>query len=168
MALPSSGAISLNQMHVEAGGTSGTQASLNDSDIRALISKGSGVQMSFSEWYGASGVTTETLYNTTSGAYSYYYQYIYHFYNNEEYWGIVYSGNSVVTNSNSSYNFHDYCDISVSITLPNNLPFPAHAGTIGGWRYFGRRGEVGYWGGDEFVSYCDWSANRTTSSTYPF
>jgi len=54
MALPTSGAISLNQMHVEAGGSSGTTASINDADIRALIGKASGVQMSFSEWYGAS------------------------------------------------------------------------------------------------------------------
>ena len=59
MALPSSGAISLDQMHVEAGGTSGTQCTINDSDIRGLINKGSGSQMSFNEWYGASGVTTE-------------------------------------------------------------------------------------------------------------
>ena len=54
MPLPSSGTISLDQMHVEAGGTSGTQCSINDSDIRDMISKGSGVQMSFNEWYGAS------------------------------------------------------------------------------------------------------------------
>ena len=54
MPVPSSGAISLNDFHVEAGGTSGTQCSLNDTDIRALIGKGSGVAMSFNEWYGAS------------------------------------------------------------------------------------------------------------------
>ena len=54
MALPTSGAISLNQIHVEAGGASGTQASINDSDIRGLISKSSGVTMSFNEWHGAS------------------------------------------------------------------------------------------------------------------
>ena len=54
MPLPSSGQITLNQIHVEAGGGSGTSASINDSDIRALIGKGSGSQMSFSEWYGAS------------------------------------------------------------------------------------------------------------------
>ena len=54
MPLPSSGAISLNQMHVEVGGTSGTQCSINDSDIRGLISKTSGATMSFNEWYGAS------------------------------------------------------------------------------------------------------------------
>lgn len=54
MALPTSGALSLNAMHVEAGGTSGTSVSINDSDVRGLISKGSGAQMSFNEWYGAS------------------------------------------------------------------------------------------------------------------
>jgi len=57
MPLPTSGAISLNQIHVEAGGISGTQASINDSDIRGLISKSSGVTMSFNEWYGAGGTT---------------------------------------------------------------------------------------------------------------
>ena len=61
MALQTSGAISLNQIHIEAGGTSGTQASLNDSDIRGLISKASGAQMSFSEWYGASAGTSYTV-----------------------------------------------------------------------------------------------------------
>lgn len=58
MPLQTSGAISLNQIHVEAGGSSGTQASINDSDIRALIGKSSGAQMSFSEWYGASASQT--------------------------------------------------------------------------------------------------------------
>lgn len=60
MALQTSGAISLNDMHVEAGGTTGTQVSLNEADIRDLISKASGAQMTFAEWYGASadsGVT---------------------------------------------------------------------------------------------------------------
>lgn len=61
MALQSSGAISLNEIHVEAGGTSGTQASINDSDIRGLIGKTSGAQMSFSEWYGASANTVVTV-----------------------------------------------------------------------------------------------------------
>lgn len=56
MALQTSGAISLNDIHVEAGGTSGTTCSINDSDIRALIGKASGATMSFSEWYGASNL----------------------------------------------------------------------------------------------------------------
>ena len=54
MALQTSGAISLNDIHVEAGGTSGTQASINDADIRTMINKSSGAQASFSEYYGAS------------------------------------------------------------------------------------------------------------------
>lgn len=61
MPLQASGAISLNDIHVEAGGTSGTQASINDTDIRGLINKASGVTMSFSEWYGASASTVITV-----------------------------------------------------------------------------------------------------------
>jgi hypothetical protein len=57
MALQTSGAISLNEIHVEAGGTSGTTASLNDSDIRGLIGKSSGASNAFSEYYGASAET---------------------------------------------------------------------------------------------------------------
>lgn len=64
MALQSSGTISLNDIHVEAGGTTGTQASINDTDIRGLIDKGSGVQMSFSEWYGASALASTPLLQT--------------------------------------------------------------------------------------------------------
>jgi hypothetical protein len=67
MALQTSGAISLNDIHVEAGGSSGSQASINDSDIRGLISKGSGAQMSFSEWYGASNSVTLTSAGNVNG-----------------------------------------------------------------------------------------------------
>ena len=62
MALQSSGVISLNDIHVEAGGSSGTLCGINDSDIRGLISKGSGVSMNFAEWYGASAFTTVSGY----------------------------------------------------------------------------------------------------------
>ena len=59
MALPSSGnPISLGQMHAEVGSSATAIATLNDADIRALIGKGSGAAMSFSEWYGASAVTS--------------------------------------------------------------------------------------------------------------
>ncbi len=68
MALPSSGVLSLNAIHIEAGGGSGTAASINDSDIRGLISKGSGATMSFSEWYGASSAFTTSI---TSGSVPY-------------------------------------------------------------------------------------------------
>ena len=67
MALQTSGAISLNQIHIEAGGSSGTTVSLNDSDIRGLIGKASGATMSFSEWYGASAVVILDTQTVTSG-----------------------------------------------------------------------------------------------------
>jgi hypothetical protein len=58
MALQSSGQISLDDIHQELGATSGTQVALNDSDVRGLINKTSGSQMSISEWYGASNAQT--------------------------------------------------------------------------------------------------------------
>jgi len=70
MALQTSGAISLSQIHVEAGGGSTTQAGINDADIRAMINKGSGVTMGFNEWYGASAssfVIDEGSYSTSYG-----------------------------------------------------------------------------------------------------
>jgi len=59
--LPDSGAISLDQIHVEAGGTSGTNCSINDADIRGLIGKNANTTMSFSEWYGASNIITKGI-----------------------------------------------------------------------------------------------------------
>jgi len=73
MALQTSGAISLNDIHVEAGGSSGTNCTINDSDIRGLISKGSGATMSFNEWYGAYAAQEFTI---TEGSYSNYYGYL--------------------------------------------------------------------------------------------
>lgn len=61
MALPSSGAITLNEIHIEAGGSSGSLATINDADIRALIGKADGATMSFSEWYGASAGIAVTV-----------------------------------------------------------------------------------------------------------
>ena len=60
MALQSSGQISLQDIHDEAGGTTNStaQASINDTDIRELISKSSGTLMAFNEWYGAEAETT--------------------------------------------------------------------------------------------------------------
>jgi len=62
MPLPSSGSISLNQIHVEAGGSSGSQASLNDADIRAMIGKSSGASNAFSEYRGVSAAQPSVSY----------------------------------------------------------------------------------------------------------
>lgn len=61
MPLQSSGAISLDDIHVEAGGTTGTEVSINDTDIRSLIDVASGATMSFDDWYGASASTVVTV-----------------------------------------------------------------------------------------------------------
>ena len=66
MALTSSGQIDLNAMHVEAGGTTGTECTLNDADIRGLISKGAGAQNAFNEYYGASSSATPQNISSTS------------------------------------------------------------------------------------------------------
>ena len=66
MALQTSGAISLNDIHIEAGGASGTLCRISNADIRDLIGKASGAQASFSEWYGASAGLTVT--QGTSGS----------------------------------------------------------------------------------------------------
>lgn len=69
MTLPSFGVpLSLNDIHVEVTGTSGTTASLNDADIRGLIGKASGAQNSISEYYGASFIQTlNTSYTPNAG-----------------------------------------------------------------------------------------------------
>ena len=68
MPLPASGnSLSLNQMHIEAGGSSGTTCSLNDADIRGLISKSSGVAMAFNEWFGASASVADYSTTLTAG-----------------------------------------------------------------------------------------------------
>jgi len=56
MALPTSGPLSLNQIHVEAGNSSGSVSSLNSSSIRVLLNPDKGVnqQNSISEYRGAS------------------------------------------------------------------------------------------------------------------
>lgn len=70
MPVQSSGAISLNDLHVEAGGTSGTQCSLNDQDIRDMIGKASGATASLSEYYGASSTFEENFHDDRSVTYN--------------------------------------------------------------------------------------------------
>ena len=60
MALQSSGQISMNEMHIEAGGTSATQVGMNDSDMRALAGVPSG-QITANDFYGKSSAFTATV-----------------------------------------------------------------------------------------------------------
>ena len=54
MAIASSGAIDLDEFHVEAGGTSGDTCSMDDADIRGLIGVNAGSTNAMDDWYGAS------------------------------------------------------------------------------------------------------------------
>ena len=68
MALPTSGVITLNDIHVEAGGSSGSACNINDTDIRGMISKGSGAASNFGEWHGASSSFTFTISSSVANA----------------------------------------------------------------------------------------------------
>ena len=163
MALPSSGAISLNQMHIEAGGASGTIVSLNDADIRDMISKGSEVIMSFSEWYGASsGPAIERAYSTynyqtnTFGKNSSWWEYS-GFVGNEGGSEIVWGNNVLIQkytafrtgDQNMNFYLQSYItpynasgNPNYGEIIKNNVPFPAHTNAIGGWWYYHKRGDV--------------------------
>jgi len=189
MALPSSGAISLNQMHIEAGGTSNTQVSLNDADIRDMIDKGSQVQMSFSEWYGASsGPAIERAYSGGTayswGVGSSWWEYA-GFVGDEGGSEIVWYNNALIQrysafrsgSQNMNYYLQNYINpVSNSLTsqsIKNNVPFPAHTNAIGGWWYYNKRGDTVqdvYTYSDGIDSYIQVSyhANRIDdNSSYP-
>lgn len=75
MATPASGAISLDQIHVEAGGSSGTTCTINDADIRSLAGVGNNANASFSTYYNRAAdasfsMTVGHRSVTTSGQYS--------------------------------------------------------------------------------------------------
>ena len=73
MGTPASGTITLDEVHVEAGGSSGSQASFNDSDIRLISGSNQNTQFSMSDMYARaadfsfSGTTGANSQTTTSG-----------------------------------------------------------------------------------------------------
>tara|TARA_B100001939_G_C16895655_1_gene597443 strand:- start:363 stop:1118 length:756 start_codon:yes stop_codon:yes gene_type:complete len=79
MALQTTGTLSINEIHIEAGGSSGTTASLNDSDIRGLtpasgysINTASGTTISIGDFYGASSeIVARTVAGSSGGVYPY-------------------------------------------------------------------------------------------------
>ena len=65
MVLPTSGALSLNAIHIEAGGAANTLATINDADIRSLtpaagktINTGANTNIDFADFYGAYALWT--------------------------------------------------------------------------------------------------------------
>lgn len=123
MPLPSSGSISLNQMHVEVGGTSGTTCSLNDSDIRGLISKASGATSSFSQFYGASAVTALASGTGTTGVYA-------RGYYNPGFWGYqngTSTGSLSLTNGSFAAAFGTGC---TNVNIYNEIPPQISGSTV--------------------------------------
>ena len=74
MALPASGQITLDQIHVEAGGSTGTECGINDTDIRTLAGISSG-EIGFDDFRGKStGITLKSygmVINTNTNSTSY-------------------------------------------------------------------------------------------------
>ena len=171
MAIQSSGAISLQDIQNEFGGSHPISLSEYYGVASGIPSSG---QISMNQFYGASAVVTQSVKSFSSSAFTLYTAVIYFFEGagTGSYYGITWSGSWKVTPSNASYNFFSYANpsdlSSLTTSLRSNTPFPAHSGTIGGWRYFGRRGQSGLAGGDEYGWIAVFTANRTTGSSYPF
>jgi|TARA_B100001094_G_C18186362_1_gene804055 hypothetical protein len=71
MALPGSGTISLNQLHVEAGGSSGATCTMNDADIRDIGDFSANTARGLNAWYGKKAkwiITMSTGQTTVSTA----------------------------------------------------------------------------------------------------
>ena len=64
MALQTSGPISLDDIHVEAGGTTGTTCTIQDADIRELVGAQSASTISFNEFLGASAPFSFSISNS--------------------------------------------------------------------------------------------------------
>ena len=76
MALPTSGLLTLNDIHQEAGGTSGTACTLNDTDIRGLneasgrvINNTQGTAVEIADFYGAANSLSFVINNAQGGYY---------------------------------------------------------------------------------------------------
>ena len=78
MALPTSGNLTLNQIHIEAGGSSGTGCTMNDTDIRGLTAAASrtinstlGTAIEIGDFYGASSLPTTQITTGYDTSYNY-------------------------------------------------------------------------------------------------
>ena len=76
MALPTSGALSLDAIHVEADGTTNTTASLNDTDIRGLTAKSGktinstpSTTIDFDDFYGVSSAPANPTVTVGTGVF---------------------------------------------------------------------------------------------------
>ena len=171
MALQSSGAISLQDIQNEFGGSHPISLSEYYGVASGIPSSG---QISMNQFYGASGVTTQRNHNLYGWIHVMWYT---SFNGNEGYYTVWenvgrvaggYSTNQFPNATTMSYNAWNYIYWNGSrMAISNNVPFPQHSGTIGGWRYFSKRQDPRVNENfDDFGGDLDFYANRTTSSSY--
>ena len=113
MPLASSGNLTLNEIHVEAGGTSGTACTINDSDIRGLqpgagktINTNSGTAIEIADFHGA---TNDPRINLTGSAYQ--------------------SGTMTIQTHYSSFSLGPYTSYTTRIS---GYVHPSHASSVSG------------------------------------
>ena len=194
MALQSSGAISLQDIENEFGGSH--PIALSEYYGVSSGIPGSG-QISLSQFYGASAGPVIERYFAMNGENDFVAHWYYFF--EHPYGGggeSAYSWQDGSTNLSAYYDgtgtagtaaywleTQTYYEGSNSIPwylhgTPNhkikqNCPFPAVIGAVGGWYYYDLRGDSGQYGeaneyeGNVFVASAYFYGNRTTSSTYP-
>ena len=177
MALQSSGAISLQDIQTEFGGSNPISLSEYYGVASGIPSSG---QISLSQFYGTSSITTQRQYNSNYQTGSHHLMW----YDNwelgtvEGYYTIWsgtvqvaggYSAQQFTNAATMSYNPWSYIEYGSGYIarIKNNVPFPQHSGTIGGWRYFSKRLDP-YQNltADDFGGHYDFYANRTTSTSY--
>ena len=116
MTLPTSGAFTLDAIHVEAGGSTGTTCSFNDTDIRGLIAASGrtinstqGTNIDFADFYGASITTAPDSFGKTGvtpGQNNSFGQSRI-MYDNTQYTGGMFHGNDVNVEFNENSSFVD-------------------------------------------------------------
>ena len=99
MGITSSGAISLNDLHVEAGGTSGTTCSFNDTDIRDILEVSSGASHNLGQYYSKKAPWTYSFTIGNQRGAQYVDQYTTNYFNKR---GFSYGGNGFWPSSGST------------------------------------------------------------------
>ena len=172
MGLQSSGQISLNNIATEYGGSQPHQLS-------EYYSKGnapsSGEIQIAADFYGTSNIVTENAYSNNfqilvghRGASQViwddgnYYRYKV----SDE--GVHRSRGAMANSFRFYYQMEYDEDYNTIGQVKSNCPFPAHNGTLGGWRYFLKRGENAIYSYNANNGGFVFRAHRTTSSSYPY
>ena len=175
MAIQSSGAISLQDIQNEFGGSHPISLSEYYGVASGIPSSG---QISLSQFYGASGITTERSYTYNGNNYGsatflimWYDSWI-----GQEGYSTHWNGSVICAGGDwtpsgvpaFTYNAWTYTETAGgTFRIKNNVPFPQHSGTIGGWRYFSKRlDSYQNLTADDFGGHYDFYANRTTSTSY--